>query len=50
MLGAVLYIASYKWNIDKIRLAGWLAGCQDRRELAIKTWARRGERTVEFLK
>ena len=46
MLGAALYIASYKWNIDKIRLAG----CQDRRELAIKIWARRGERMVEFLK
>ena len=37
MLGAALYIVSYKWNIDKIRLAG----CQDRRELATKIWARR---------
>ena len=39
------YIASYKWNIDKIRLAG----CQERRELTQKIWAKRGERTVEFL-
>ena len=46
MIGAALYIASYKWNIDKIMLAG----CQDPRELATKIWARRGERTVEFLK
>ena len=29
MLRAALYIASYKWNIDKIRLAA----CQDCREL-----------------
>ena len=29
MLRAALYIASVKWNIDKVRLAG----CQDRREL-----------------
>ena len=28
MLRAALYIASYKWNIDKIRLAV----CQDRRD------------------
>ena len=34
--------ASYKWNIDKIRLAA----CQDRRELTPKIWARRRERTV----
>ena len=32
MLQATLYIASYKWNIDKIRLAG----SQDRRELKQK--------------
>ena len=44
MLRAALYIASYKWNIDKIRLAG----CQDHRELATKTWARRGERRSSF--
>ena len=31
MLRATLYIASYKWNIDKIRL-----GCQDHRELTQK--------------
>ena len=31
MLRAALYIASYKWNIDKIRL-----GCQDHRELTQK--------------
>ena len=35
MLRAALYIASYKWNINKIRLAG----CQDRRELTQKIWA-----------
>ena len=28
MLRAALYIASYKWNIDKMKLAG----CQDRRD------------------
>ena len=44
MLRAALYIASYKWNIDKIRLAG----CQDRRELTQKIWAKRGERTSSF--
>ena len=32
MLRAALHIASYKWNIDKIRIAG----CQDRRELTQK--------------
>ena len=32
MFRAALYIASYKWNIDEIRLAG----CQDRRELMKK--------------
>ena len=32
MLRAALYIAPYKWNIDKIRLAG----CQDHRELTQK--------------
>ena len=36
MVRTSLYIASYRWNIDKIRLAGWLAGCQDRRELTPK--------------
>ena len=46
MLRAALYIASYKWNIDKIRLAV----CQDRRELTTTIWARRRERTVKFLK
>ena len=35
MLRAALYIASYKRNIHKIRLAG----CQDRRELTPKIWA-----------
>ena len=44
MLGAALYVASYKWNIDKIRLAG----CQDRRELATKIWARRGRERSSF--
>ena len=34
MLCAALYIASYKQNIDKTRLAG----CQDRRELTPKIW------------
>ena len=34
MLRATLYIASYKRNIDKTRLAG----CQDRRELTPKIW------------
>ena len=46
MLRAALYIASYKWNMDKIRLAA----CQDRRELTQKIWAKRGERMAEFLK
>ena len=32
MFRAALYIASYKWNIYKIRLAG----CQDRRQLTPK--------------
>ena len=40
MLRGALYIASYKWNIDKIRLAA----CQDLRELTPKIWARRRER------
>ena len=34
MLRVDLYIASYKWNIDKIRLAG----SQDRRELTPKKY------------
>ena len=37
---------TYNRDIDKTRLAG----CQDRRELTPKIWARRGARTVEFLK
>ena len=40
MLRATLYIASYKWNIDKIRLSV----CQDRQELTTTIWARREER------
>ena len=44
MLRAALYIASYKRNIDKTRLAG----CQDRQELTPKIWARRGARTASF--
>ena len=32
MLRAALYIAFYKWNIDKLRLAG----CQDCQELTQK--------------
>ena len=43
MLRVALYIASYKWNIDKIRLAAF----QDRRELMPKIWARRRERDPE---
>ena len=46
MLRAALYIASYKWNTDKIRLAD----CQDGQELTPKIWARRGDKTAEFLK
>ena len=44
MLRVALYIASYKWNIDKIRLAA----CQDRRKLTPKIWARRRERRSSF--
>ena len=44
MLRASLYIASYKWNIDKIRLAS----CQDRRELTPQIWARREQERLSF--
>ena len=44
MLRAALYIASYKRNINKIRLAG----CQDRRELTPKIWARQGAKRSSF--
>ena len=44
MLRAALYIASYERNIDKTRLAG----CQDRRELTPKIWARRGDKRSSF--
>ena len=44
MLRAALYIASYKRNIDKTRLTG----CQDRRELTPKIWARREQERSSF--
>ena len=44
MLSAALYIASYKRNIDKTRLAG----CQDRQELTPKIWARREQERSSF--
>ena len=44
MLRVALYIASYKWNIDKIRLAA----CQDRRKLTPKIRARRREGRSSF--
>ena len=44
MLQAALYIASYKWNIDKIRLAA----SQDRREFTRKVWARLVSGTQTF--
>ena len=44
MLRAALYIASYKRNIDKTRLAD----CQDRRELTPKIWERRGQERSSF--
>ena len=44
MLRAALYIASYKRNIDKTRLAG----CQDRRELTPKIWERREQERSSF--
>ena len=39
MLRAAVYIASYKQNIDKTRLAG----CQDRRELTPKNMGKTGK-------
>ena len=46
LLLAALYMASYEWYMYKIMLVG----CQDRPELTPKIRARRGARTVDFLK